>query len=111
MFANSILITITCDVYWYLISVNLYISTNFYDLGVATGLVSPNSKTKVAIKTLKNLLDNSQRISLLWEIKILSNLDLHLNLVNMMGSCTSQLYSNEKLWLLLEYCEHGKLFD
>ena len=52
-------------------------------------------------------LDKSQRTALLCEIKILSNLELHLNLVNMMGSCTSDFVSSGELWLLLEYCEHG----
>ena len=51
--------------------------------------------------------DRSQRTALLSEIKILSNLELHLNLVNMMGSCTTDFVSSGELWLLLEYCEHG----
>ena len=78
--------------------------------GEASGLIYPNSKTKVAVKTTNNPLDSSQQEALLSEIKILSNLDLHLNLVNMMGSCTSDIHLSGELWLLLEFCEHGTIF-
>ena len=78
--------------------------------GEASGLIYPSSKTKVAVKTTNNPLDSSQQEALLSEIKILSNLDLHLNLVNMMGSCTSDIHLSGELWLLLEFCEHGTIF-
>ena len=74
-------------------------------------MIYPNSKTKVAVKTTSDALDNSQRVALESEIKILSNLDLHLNLVNMMGSCTTDFHLSGKLWLLLELCEHGTHFS
>ena len=70
-------------------------------------MIYPNSKTKVAVKTVNDPFDTSQRLALLSEVKILSNLDLHLNLVNMMGSCTADITSSGELWLLLEFCEHG----
>ena len=54
--------------------------------------------------------DGAQRTALLCEMKILSNLELHLNLVNMMGSCTSDFANSGELWLLLEFCQYGK-FD
>ena len=76
--------------------------------GEVMGLTDANSKTKVAVKTAKYDFDSSQRLTLLCEIKILSSLDLHLNLVNMVASCTSCLISSGKLWILLEFCEHGK---
>jgi serine/threonine protein kinase len=41
-------------------------------------------------------------------MKIMTNLDIHLNLVNLLGSCTAELASR-KLWLLLEFCPHGDL--
>ena len=47
--------------------------------------------------------------SLLCEIKILSNIALHVNLVNMMGACTSDPGASGEIWMLLEYCEHGDL--
>ena len=71
------------------------------------GLFYADSKTQVAIKTVNDPLDGSQRTALLCEMKILSNLELHLSLVNMMGSCTSDFAISGELWLLLEFCEHG----
>jgi serine/threonine protein kinase len=49
-----------------------------------------------------------QLAALLCEVKILANLDHHLNLVNLMGACTSELHNGELL-LLLEFCSHGDL--
>lgn len=83
--------------------------------GTATGLDSkyPDSETEVAIKTPKLSLfqDRTQCVTLLEEIQILSSLERHLNLVNMIGSCTSYLQSKGKVWLLLEFCEHGNMKD
>ncbi len=76
--------------------------------GTATGLFHPGSETKVAVKTVNDALDRSQLVALLCEMKILTNLDLHLNLVNLMGSCTSELFKGE-LWLLLEFSPHGDM--
>ena len=78
-------------------------------VGEASGLLHPSSKTKVAVKTVNDPFDGAQRTALLCEMKILSNLELHLNLVNMMGSCTSDFANSGELWLLLEFCQHGKL--
>ncbi len=63
---------------------------------------------QVAIKTVNNELDMAQLTSLFCEMKILTNLDLHLNLVSLLGSCTGQM-DEGRLWLLLEYCPHGDL--
>ena len=76
--------------------------------GEAEGLLHPGSMTKVAIKTVNDVLDLGQFTALMCEMKILTNLDLHLNLVNLLGSCTSQL-ENRSLWLLLEFCPGGDL--
>lgn len=77
-------------------------------VGEASGLLHPGSLDTVAIKTVADLLDVSQFSSLMGEMKILTNLDLHLNLVNLLGSCTSHIDQGE-LWLLIEYCPHGDL--
>ena len=71
------------------------------------GLFYADSRTQVAIKTVNDPLDGPQRTALVCEMKILSNLELHLNLVNMMGSCISDFAVSGELWLLLEFCEHG----
>jgi serine/threonine protein kinase len=77
-------------------------------VGEAEGLFYPGSVTTVAVKTVNDALDRSQLTALLCEVKILANLEHHLNLVNLMGSCTSELHNGE-LWLLLEFCGHGDL--
>ena len=64
--------------------------------------------TKVAIKQVNDSRDRTQVFALMCEIKVLDKLDKHLNLVNMVGACTSQI-SNGKLWLLLEYCPCGDM--
>ena len=74
---------------------------------MATGLLYPNSKDEVAVKTVNDPSDGAQRTALLCEIKILSNLDLHLNLVNMMGCCTTEFVQTGELFMLLEFCEKG----
>eukprot|EP00095_Tigriopus_kingsejongensis_P002783 snap_masked-scaffold623_size123039-processed-gene-0.5 protein:Tk02783 transcript:snap_masked-scaffold623_size123039-processed-gene-0.5-mRNA-1 annotation:"hypothetical protein DAPPUDRAFT_302459" len=77
-------------------------------VGEATGLLHPGSVSTVAIKTVSDALDVSQFSSLMGEMKILTNLDLNLNLINLLGSCTTHIDQGE-LWLLLEYCPHGDL--
>jgi serine/threonine protein kinase len=76
--------------------------------GMARGLLYPGSSNKVAIKTVNNELDHLQFISLMSEMKILGHLDLHPNLVNLLGSCTAEM-DDCRLWLLLEYCARGDL--
>ena len=46
---------------------------------------------------------------LLSEIKLMSYIKPHPNLVSMIGSCSSELTKEKKLWLLIEFCEHGDL--
>ena len=77
--------------------------------GEATGLFYPESKTTVAIKTINNACSKNEVESLFCEIKILSNLSLHFNLVNMMGACTTSPGKHKEMWLLLEFCELGDM--
>lgn len=79
--------------------------------GSAFGLLHPGSETKVAIKTVNDPLDAAQLHALLCEMKIMAQLDLHLNLVNLLGSCTSEITENGQPWLLLEFCAHGNMKD
>ena len=68
--------------------------------GIAEGLFHPGHTMKVAVKTVNNELDVTQLHALMCEIKVLDKLDMHLNLVNMVGACTTQFRSGQ-LWLLL----------
>ena len=76
--------------------------------GETNDLVHPEQRIKVAIKMVNNSLDLSQLSVLMGEIKILDKLDVHLNLVNMIGACTTQI-KDGKLWLLLEYCPQSDM--
>ena len=76
---------------------------------MASGLFHKDIETRVAIKTVKDPSEKSQRAALFCEIKILSNLDPHRNLVNMVGSCTSDFVSTGRIWMLLEFCDHGNI--
>ena len=76
--------------------------------GMAEDLSNPGQKNKVAIKSVKNPLDPAQVYAMICEIKVMDKLEFHLNLVNMLGACTTELKSG-KIWLLLEYCPHGDM--
>ena len=78
-------------------------------IGHAIGLVYPNSKADVAIKTVNDPLDSKQRTALFCEMKILSNLEIHINLVNMLGSCTTEFIKTGEVFMLIEYCEQGNI--
>ena len=78
--------------------------------GTVTGLQGPNSQTPVAIKTLNEPDNKDDLHAFIAEIKILSNLRPHLNLVDMVGCCTTE-YDNDNpnIWLLLEFCSRGNM--
>ena len=77
--------------------------------GQLVGLQDNRSKTTVAIKTIHENGNANDLGNLLSEIKIMSHINPHVNLVSMIGSCTSQLQENAELWLIIEFCEHGDL--
>eukprot|EP00092_Neocalanus_flemingeri_P022472 GFUD01024372.1.p1 GENE.GFUD01024372.1~~GFUD01024372.1.p1 ORF type:complete len:834 (+),score=161.88 GFUD01024372.1:431-2932(+) len=76
-------------------------------VGNASNIYGPD-ETKVAVKQVKDTLDENQINTIIDELKILSNLKMHLNLVNLLGACTSQLMLNE-IYLLLEFCPFGDM--
>ena len=58
--------------------------------GMAVDIIHPGQMNKVAIKSVNNPLDPAQIYSLICEIKILDQLEKRLDLVNMVGACTTQ---------------------
>ncbi|XP_066985787.1 vascular endothelial growth factor receptor kdr-like isoform X2 [Macrobrachium rosenbergii] len=68
------------------------------------------SKTVVALKMCKMQGDATQIMSLTQELKIMIHIGKHLNIVNLMGSCTANVSKGE-LWILVEYCQHGSLLQ
>ena len=79
------------------------------NIGQLSGLYHTYSMTTVAIKSINSFGSGKELQDLFYEIKIMSNVKPHPNLVSMIGSCTSELKESRKLWLLLEYCPHGNL--
>jgi serine/threonine protein kinase len=79
--------------------------------GEAMGLFYPGSITDVAVKTVSDSMNQDSLDTFAAEIKILSFLDLHCNLVNMIGCYTPNLHSTGEVFLLLEFCNEGDLKD
>uniref|UniRef100_A0A672SXN1 receptor protein-tyrosine kinase n=1 Tax=Sinocyclocheilus grahami TaxID=75366 RepID=A0A672SXN1_SINGR len=73
----------------------------------AYGLGRSQSATKVAVKMLKSTARRSETQALMSELKIMSHLGPHLNIVNMLGACTK----HGPLYLVTEYCRFGDLVD
>ena len=73
--------------------------------GTATGLFGEHEDkmVKVAVKEIKD----TQAEGWADELKILSNLAMHLNLVNLLGACTWP--TSKPTYILLEYCSFGDL--
>lgn len=76
--------------------------------GVVNGLYGPNSKTQIAIKT-NSCVGDTELSEFLDEIKIMSHVTPHLNLVSMVGYCTSELNKTGEVWLLIDFCQFGDL--
>jgi len=76
-------------------------------VGTAKNIYGP-ADTKVAVKQVKDIRDENQINTIIDELKILSNLEMHLNLVNLLAACTSELVKYE-MYLLLEYCPFGDM--
>uniref|UniRef100_A0A3B3YJH5 receptor protein-tyrosine kinase n=1 Tax=Poecilia mexicana TaxID=48701 RepID=A0A3B3YJH5_9TELE len=73
----------------------------------AYGLTHSHSSTKVAVKMLKSTARRSETQALMSELKIMSHLGPHLNIVNLLGACTK----HGPLYLVTEYCRYGDLVD
>ncbi|XP_055798809.1 platelet-derived growth factor receptor beta-like [Salvelinus fontinalis] len=73
----------------------------------AYGLGHAQSTTKVAVKMLKSTARTSETQALISELKIMSHLGPHLNIVNLLGACTKR----GPIYLITEYCCYGDLVD
>uniref|UniRef100_A0A671KU54 receptor protein-tyrosine kinase n=1 Tax=Sinocyclocheilus anshuiensis TaxID=1608454 RepID=A0A671KU54_9TELE len=73
----------------------------------AYGLGRSQSATKVAVKMLKSTARRSETRALMSELKIMSHLGPHLNIVNLLAACTK----HGPLYLVTEYCRYGDLVD
>ncbi|XP_053498105.1 macrophage colony-stimulating factor 1 receptor isoform X1 [Ictalurus furcatus] len=73
----------------------------------AYGLGKEDNVTRVAVKMLKASAHSDEKEALMSELKILSHLGQHKNIVNLLGACT---YGGPVL-VITEYCCHGDLLN
>ncbi|XP_063776990.1 platelet-derived growth factor receptor alpha isoform X2 [Pseudophryne corroboree] len=75
--------------------------------GTAYGLSRSQSVTKVAVKMLKPTARSSEKQALMSELKIMTHLGAHLNIVNLLGACTK----SGPIYIITEYCIYGDLVN
>ncbi|NWQ95583.1 CSF1R factor, partial [Burhinus bistriatus] len=73
----------------------------------AFGLGKEDSVLKVAVKMLKSSANTDEQEALMSELKIMSHLGHHENIVNLLGACT---YGGPIL-VITEYCRYGDLLN
>ncbi|KAJ8383630.1 hypothetical protein AAFF_G00216010 [Aldrovandia affinis] len=75
--------------------------------GTVYDLAHSQATTKVAVKMLKSTASRSETKALMSELKIMSHLGPHLNIVNLLGACTKP----GPIYLITEFCRYGDLVD
>uniref|UniRef100_A0AAY5KRX2 receptor protein-tyrosine kinase n=1 Tax=Esox lucius TaxID=8010 RepID=A0AAY5KRX2_ESOLU len=73
----------------------------------AYGLCSADSVTTVAVKMLKPSAHSTEKEALMSELKVLSYLGNHINIVNLLGACTV----GGPTLVITEYCCYGDLLN
>ncbi|XP_056140403.1 macrophage colony-stimulating factor 1 receptor 2 [Lampris incognitus] len=73
----------------------------------AYGLGTEDNVTRVAVKMLKPSAHSEEREALMSELKILSHLGFHDNIVNLLGACTR----GGPTLMITEYCSYGDLLN
>ena len=69
----------------------------------ATGILSSEAVTTVAVKMVKPQADITYMKALMAELKIMIHIGKHLNIVNLLGASTVRLNRRELL-VIVEYC-------
>ncbi|XP_053559937.1 vascular endothelial growth factor receptor 2 [Bombina bombina] len=72
----------------------------------AFGIDTTATCKTVAVKMLKDGATSSEHLALMSELKILSHIGHHLNVVNLLGACTKP---GGPLMVIVEYCRFGNL--
>ncbi|XP_044310178.1 macrophage colony-stimulating factor 1 receptor [Varanus komodoensis] len=73
----------------------------------AFGLGKEDTVTKVAVKMLKSTAQTDEQEALITELKIMSHLGYHENIVNLLGACTH----GGPVLVITEYCPYGDLLN
>nr|XP_003934130.2 macrophage colony-stimulating factor 1 receptor [Saimiri boliviensis boliviensis] len=74
---------------------------------LAFGLGEEDAVVKVAVKMLKSTAHTDEKEALMSELKIMSHLGQHKNIVNLLGACTH----GGPLLVITEYCCYGDLLN
>lgn len=75
--------------------------------GTAYGLSRSQPVMKVAVKMLKPAARSSEKQALMSELKIMTHLGPHINIVNLLGACTK----SGPIYIITEYCLYGDLVN
>ncbi|KAG9283346.1 receptor-type tyrosine-protein kinase FLT3 [Astyanax mexicanus] len=73
----------------------------------AYGISKPGVSVQVAVKMLKDKHQAEEKEALMSELKMLTHVGHHTNIVNLLGACTS----TGPTYLIFQYCCHGDLLN
>ncbi|XP_066439369.1 receptor-type tyrosine-protein kinase FLT3 [Eleutherodactylus coqui] len=73
----------------------------------AFGISKSGVSLQVAVKMLKENADASEKDALMSELKMMTQIGHHDNIVNLLGACTA----SGPIYLIFEYCPHGDLLN
>ncbi|NXH40895.1 FLT3 kinase, partial [Dicaeum eximium] len=73
----------------------------------AYGINSAGDSVQVAVKMLKEKPDASEKDALMSELKMMTHIGSHENIVNLLGACTQ----SGPIYLIFEYCCYGDLLN
>ncbi|KAM3934873.1 receptor-type tyrosine-protein kinase FLT3 [Leptodactylus fuscus] len=73
----------------------------------AYGICKSGESLQVAVKMLKENPDTAEKDALMSELKMMTQVGHHDNIVNLLGACTT----SGPIYLIFEYCPHGDLLN
>ncbi|XP_062297514.1 receptor-type tyrosine-protein kinase FLT3 [Scomber scombrus] len=73
----------------------------------AYGINKPGVSQQVAVKMLKDKHQTVEKEALMSELKMLTHIGHHANIVNLLGACTD----TGPIYLIFQYCRHGDLLN
>ncbi|XP_031137920.1 receptor-type tyrosine-protein kinase FLT3 [Sander lucioperca] len=73
----------------------------------AYGINQPGVSQQVAVKMLKEKHQTVEKEALMSELKMLTHIGHHTNIVNLLGACTE----SGPIYLIFQYCRHGDLLN
>ncbi|CAH0554003.1 unnamed protein product [Brassicogethes aeneus] len=77
---------------------------------VARNILDHEDMTVVAVKMVKEIGDPALIKALASELKIMVHLGKHLNVLNLLGACTRNIFKRE-LMIIVEFCPYGNLHN